>query len=94
MAVSPLEEIATGTSLKLIYPETGVKNDSTVEKVLLCSGKVYYDLVTERNRKKLEERIAIVRIEQLCPFPFSLIANEVSRYPKPKVSYDSILKET
>ncbi|XP_043284841.1 2-oxoglutarate dehydrogenase, mitochondrial-like [Venturia canescens] len=87
MAVSPLEEIASGSSFKPIYPERGTKEDSTVEKVVLCSGKVYYDLASERSRRKLDERIAIVRIEQLCPFPFHLVAREVSRYSKPKIMW-------
>lgn len=86
MALSALDEIEPGTSFKPIYPDPIVKTDS-VKKILFCSGKVYYDLVTERHDRKLDEQIAIVRIEQLCPFPFHLVAREFKRFPNAKVSY-------
>jgi len=41
-----------------------------VKRVVLCSGKVYFDLVAERRKRKIDD-IAILRIEQLYPFPFS-----------------------
>ena len=43
---------------------------SHAERVILVSGKLYYDLVKEREARGLCERVAIVRIEELCPFPF------------------------
>ena len=87
MALSSLSEVESGTSFRPIYPDSTAKPD-TVKKVLLCSGKVYYDLVAVRQGRKLEEQIAIVRIEQLCPFPFHLVAKEISRFSKSiKVSH-------
>jgi len=50
-----------------------------VNRVLLCSGKVYYDLVAER--KKLEDSsTAIIRVEQFYPFPKNLLSEQLSRY--------------
>jgi len=43
------------------------------ERVLLVSGKLYYDLVKEREVRGLGERVAIVRLEELCPFPFEVL---------------------
>ena len=43
------------------------------ERVLLVSGKLYYDLVKEREARGLGERVAIVRVEELCPFPFDAL---------------------
>ena len=42
-------------------------------QVLICTGKVYYDLIKERRDKGLEDQIAIHTIEQICPFPFDMM---------------------
>ena len=52
----------------------------TIERVIVCSGKVYYDLVKQRFDKKLENA-AIVRIEQLYPFPHKAVASVIKTYP-------------
>jgi 2-oxoglutarate dehydrogenase E1 component len=78
-----------GTSFKRIYPEEGVaaENSSDVKKIIFCSGKTYYDLHTERKTNKLESQIAIVRIEQLCPFPYDLIRAELEKYKNAKICF-------
>lgn len=48
------------------------------ERVILVSGKLYYDLVKEREVRGLGERVAIVRIEELCPFPFEELREVLS----------------
>jgi 2-oxoglutarate dehydrogenase E1 component len=73
------------TSFKRIYPED--KNPDEVKKLIFCSGKTYYDLVNERTKNKLESQIAIIRIEQLCPFPFDLIRPELEKYKKAKICF-------
>lgn len=45
------------------------------ERVILVSGKLYYDLIKEREVRGLSERIAIVRLEELCPFPFEALSD-------------------
>lgn len=84
MALSSFDEMAPGTSFKPILPDTLVKPEN-VQKILLCSGKVFYDLLTERQGKQMEDKIAIIRIEQLCPFPYHLLKQEVAKYPNSKV---------
>lgn len=49
-------------------------------KVLLCSGKVYYDLFTEREKRGLQKEIAIIRVEQLYPFPGSALKTLLAQY--------------
>lgn len=51
-----------------------------MKKVLLVSGKLYFDLVKERHARGLEKEVAIIRIEELCPFPFSDIRSALSPF--------------
>ncbi len=55
-----------------------------IRRVILCSGKVYYDLLQERRSKKIEN-VMIIRVEQLYPFPLSELADELSQYPNADV---------
>ena len=68
--VSPLEEFETGKSFQEIIddPEVGPHNGKKVKRVLLCSGKIYYDLL-EKKRTDNRSDVAIVRLEQLYPMP-------------------------
>ncbi|MCX7742755.1 MAG: 2-oxoglutarate dehydrogenase E1 component, partial [Tepidimonas sp.] len=81
-ATSPLSEFTKG-SFQTVIPELNadiVKNAHRVKRVIVCSGKVYYDLVRKREEKSADD-VAIVRIEQLYPFPHKAFAAEMKRYP-------------
>lgn len=82
-ARSSFDEMLEGTKFRRIIPDVGPagQKHDTVKKVLFCSGKVYFDLTKARKEKKLEDKIAIVRVEQLCPFPFDLVKAECAKYP-------------
>ena len=67
LAVSTLEDLAQG-SFQTVIPEIDTLDAAKVTRLILCSGKVYYDLL-EKRRAEGREDIAIVRIEQLYPFP-------------------------
>ena len=67
LAVSTLEDLAEG-SFQTVIPEIDTLDPKKVTRLVLCSGKVYYDLL-EKRRAEGREDIAIVRIEQLYPFP-------------------------
>ena len=58
--------------------------DAKIKRVILCTGKVYFDLMEERE-KRGENRIQILRIEQLYPFPESVLAQELNRFPKAEI---------
>ncbi len=78
-AVSTLEELAGG-QFHTVIGETGKIDAKKVTRAILCSGKVYYDLIAARAEKKAN--IAILRLEQLYPFPEEMIRAELSKYPK------------
>lgn len=48
--------------------------------IYLYIGKVYYDIITERKKANLDEKIAVVRLEQIAPFPYDKIGEECSKY--------------
>ena len=55
--------------------------DDKIKRVILCTGKVYFDLMEERETRG-ENRIQILRLEQLYPFPENVLAQELARFPK------------
>ncbi len=78
-AVSTVEELAGG-GFREVIGETGPIEADRVSRVLLCSGKIYYDLAAAREEKNAEH-IAVVRIEQLYPFLHSEVQDVLARYP-------------
>lgn len=80
-AASSLEDITTGAFRKIL-PDPVAKPEK-VEKLLFCSGKVYYDLRKAIDTQKLEN-VAVVRIEQLYPFPENHIKQMITSYGKLK----------
>ena len=79
-ASSSLEELANG-EFKRVIGEVDQLDAKKVKRVILCCGKVYYDLVNARREKKITD-IAIVRLEQLYPFPKDSLEAELAKYPK------------
>ncbi|MSQ74304.1 MAG: 2-oxoglutarate dehydrogenase E1 component [Rhodoferax sp.] len=80
-ASSPLSEFTKG-SFQTIIPETKeeiVKKSDKVKRVVACSGKVYYDLAKRREEKGLDD-VALVRVEQLYPFPHKAFSQELKKY--------------
>jgi 2-oxoglutarate dehydrogenase E1 component len=59
--------------------------ENSAKRVVFCTGKVYYELDSEREALGREKDVKIVRIEQLCPFPWDLVGRELRRYPKAEV---------
>jgi 2-oxoglutarate dehydrogenase E1 component len=55
--------------------------EPNAKRVVFCTGKVYYELDAEREATGAEADVKIVRIEQLCPFPWDLVERELRRYP-------------
>ncbi|HTE80842.1 MAG TPA: 2-oxoglutarate dehydrogenase E1 component, partial [Reyranella sp.] len=83
--VSTLADFGPGSSFRRILPETDeLAADAKIERVVLCSGKVYFDLVAERRKRKIDN-IAIMRIEQLYPFPINRLGVRLSQYPNAEV---------
>ncbi len=80
LAVSSLEELAEG-GFRVVIPESDPIDPAGVERVVFCCGKVYYDLLEARHARGLHD-VAIIRIEQLYPFPKQAFAETVARYPE------------
>ena len=78
LAVSSIEELADGTYRNVIDEIDDIKTDD-VKRVIFCSGKVYYDLLQER-RKQEQKDVAIVRVEQLYPFPHEEMDEIIEKY--------------
>ena len=78
LAISSLEELTEGTFQNAIG-EIDAIEPSQVKRVVMCSGKVFYDLIEER-RKKAQTDVAIIRIEQLYPFPYEEVAKILEPY--------------
>ena len=79
-ATSPLVEFTKG-SFQTVIPEQNAEiNADKVKRIIACSGKVYYDLVKKREEKKAPD-VALIRVEQLYPFPHKAFAAEIKRYP-------------
>ena len=79
-ATSSVEELTGGGFLPVI-DDAEIKTSAEVRRIVLCSGKVYYDLNAAR-LKSDDRRVAIVRLEQFYPFPERLLREIFARYPK------------
>jgi 2-oxoglutarate dehydrogenase E1 component len=85
-AVSSLADMAEGSKFARTYPDCHAKlvAPKKVRKLLLCSGKVYYDLAKHRDEHAAHD-VAIARVEQIAPFPFDRVAAEAKKYPNAQV---------
>jgi 2-oxoglutarate dehydrogenase E1 component len=78
-ATSPLSEFTKG-SFQTVIPENKDLKAEKVKRVIVCSGKVYYDLAKRREEREADDT-AILRVEQLYPFPHKVFAAELRKYP-------------
>ena len=87
-AISRLDEMAEGTSFHRVLWDDAqlLKNekiklakDNKIRRVVLCSGKVYYDLYEEREKRGIDD-VYLLRVEQLYPFPLKALVNELGRF--------------
>ncbi|WP_109312906.1 2-oxoglutarate dehydrogenase E1 component [Ruegeria sp. AU67] len=87
LAVSTAEEFTTGSSFHRVLwddaqhgnSETKLVKDDKVKRVVMCSGKVYYDLLEERDARGIDD-VYLMRIEQFYPFPAHSLINELERF--------------
>jgi len=82
LAVSTLEDLAEG-AFQPVLAEVDDLDPNAVDRLVLCSGKVYYDLLEARRKHKLGN-VALVRLEQLYPFPYDEMHDAVKQYPNAK----------
>ncbi|RMD50199.1 MAG: 2-oxoglutarate dehydrogenase E1 component [Alphaproteobacteria bacterium] len=90
--VSDAEEFTTGSSFHRVLwddaqigrREVKLRPDAEIRRVVLCSGKVYYDLVEERDRRGIDD-VYILRVEQFYPFPAMSLMSELRRFPEAEI---------
>jgi 2-oxoglutarate dehydrogenase E1 component len=81
LAVSSLAEFTPGSHFRTVIPEIdAIAPGPQVKRVVLCSGKVYYDLLAERRELRVGD-VAIVRLEQIYPFPANSLRAVLAHYP-------------
>lgn len=79
-ATSPLSEFTKGVFQTVIPDSSKDLKADKVKRVVACSGKVYYDLAKKREERGIDD-VAIIRVEQLYPFPHKAFATELKKYP-------------
>ncbi len=80
---SALADMAEGSAFhRVLFDRFPTEADRHVERVVLCSGKVYYDLKQAAEERGIDHKIAFVRLEQLAPFPETVLNDELKRYPR------------
>ena len=78
-AASPLPDFTDG-GFRAVIPEVEKLDAQRVRRIIACSGKVYYDLINGRRSREIDD-MAIIRLEQLYPFPHDDFAAQVASYP-------------
>jgi 2-oxoglutarate decarboxylase len=84
-AASGLEELTEG-KFELVLNDSTITDPESIRRVLLCTGKIYYDLLAERDKRKISH-IALVRVEQLYPLPEWSMTEILKSYPRAKKIY-------
>jgi len=79
-SVSTLDELSNG-GFQTLIPDSHAADPAKVKRVVACAGKVYYDLLEEAEKRELQD-VALVRVEQLYPFPRPELIAELDRFPK------------
>ncbi|CAK0753794.1 subunit of E1(0) component of 2-oxoglutarate dehydrogenase [Azospirillaceae bacterium] len=86
LCVSRLEDFSEGTQFHRLLPDAHLRPvaPEKVRRVVLCTGKVYYDLFEEREKRGIDD-VMLIRVEQLYPFPDKPMARELAKYPNADV---------
>jgi len=91
-AISNIEDMATGSSFHRVLwddaqkgnSDTNLKPDDAIRRVVLCSGKVYYDLLAKRDAEGMDD-VYLMRLEQFYPFPAMSMSKELSRFKQAEI---------
>jgi 2-oxoglutarate dehydrogenase E1 component len=78
-AASSIQELANG-AFQTVIPDAAATDEKGVKRIIACCGKVYYDLRAKKNEAKRDD-VALIRVEQLYPFPHKQFEAEMKRYP-------------
>ena len=85
MAVSDLAHMGPKTNFhRILWDDAKLQPDKAIKRVILCSGKIYYDLYEERATQGIDN-VCVLRLEQLYPFPSEALREELSRFKKAEI---------
>ncbi|KAG1828499.1 thiamine diphosphate-binding protein [Suillus variegatus] len=80
-ASSRLTDMGPGTAFQPVLQDPlTLANPKAVQRIVLLSGKIYYDLAKERETRNLESSVALIRVEELAPFPFAALSEALAPY--------------
>ena len=80
LAVSPMADMAEGSRFRFVIPEIDpIAPPEQIKRVVICTGKVYYDLLAERRTRDIKD-VAIIRLEQMYPFPENALGRALAPY--------------
>ena len=82
--VSDIEEMLEGSSFHRVFDETNPAIAKKAKRIVICSGKIYYDLLARREENKIDD-ISLVRLEQIYPFPRSTLKDIFEARPKAEI---------
>ena len=82
--VSTVDDMLEGTSFHRVIEETDAAIAKKAKRIVICSGKVYYDLLAEREERGIDN-VALVRLEQIYPFPYKTLRRLLEKTPKAAV---------
>ena len=82
--LSTIDDLLEGTSFHRVIDEVDPAIAKKTERLVICSGKVYYDLLAEREEKGIDN-VSLIRLEQIYPFPYKTLRRVVERTPKAAV---------
>jgi 2-oxoglutarate dehydrogenase E1 component len=80
-AKSKLTDLHEDTNFQRLIPDALAPDGDGVKRIIFCSGKVYYELAKQRELTGLQDSIAIARLEQISPFPYDQVHDELTRFP-------------
>ncbi len=87
LAVSPLSMMTGDSTFHRFLWDTDseeLEKPEKIKRIVMCTGKVYYDLLQERRQRKLKD-VMIIRVEQLFPFPKNALGREIKNYPNAEI---------
>lgn len=85
-AISDLDDMLPGTTFQpILSDEILSKSPKTLKKIILCTGKIFYDLLEARKTLNLEHQIALIRIEEIYPFPADELQGILAHFPHAQI---------
>ena len=85
--VSKLADMGPGTSFhRVLHEDTVLCPDNEIRRVVVCTGKVFYDIEAERDSREIKD-IALIRLEEIAPFPDEPLADELRRFPRAEIVF-------